>query len=389
MDDEEKVAESEVQFCINCRNQELRRTDEALTCGVAECSFQLRRVGDDKDARGRLLEAANELGMKFCYACGEELQKEEEQLMCSGDDGCGMKFVVPIQPIPKPGKEESQDVIIPEVNVKYCIVCDNGELKKTKKVLMCKGKGCKFKLQRGDDKDVGAKLQKASKELGMKYCYECGEKLEEDDNVLMCSGDDGCGMKFPLVCLIPSTPDPQQVNPKSASTQVSLPSASLRKSPDSGKHEDIVQTSNDDGSKSMQGVVSDPDRHTLSASASKRSALSADVDDSKSRRDDPLAPLSDSTATDQTFSDPLAVQKLESENSVSELPDRNNQLARKEKWTEKPPALTPPATDAAAAATKPLSSESGGRDTSGVAREPTTTETSEPDFLGKYMLANE
>ena len=186
-----KIAPSAVTHCILCGKGPMVKRNKVIACSQSRCTFRLTLDVDGTSNVEPLLQkyAAK---MKYCLYCGEELERNDEVLLCFSENGCLEKFLIREQDKLESEKEDQRTKelkIIPPTEVHYCVSCEKKELRKVRNAIACPGKHCKFRMISDDDMRV--ELLKYFN--AMQYCFSCGRSLQsKTENEAVCS----CGMTF-------------------------------------------------------------------------------------------------------------------------------------------------------------------------------------------------
>ena len=172
-----------LKYCVVC-SKPVSHADDAVTCLNTSCNF---RVTVD-DCESELHNFAEKGSMSFCYACGHEMEREDNIVVC-GTCADSIKF------------EVRTKVFISASDVVRCVLCAETVSAKSSGKLYCSGPKCKFRIMSTDSEMVTDSLLKYATEGKVRFCYACGSSVIKEAGKYIHHSSESCGLTKHLTVL--------------------------------------------------------------------------------------------------------------------------------------------------------------------------------------------
>ena len=181
MSEEDVVSLRDIKHCLLCGN---RLLDENTTVECEDVTCHLKLTAEECESQ--LFAYVKNGSMKFCYACGGEMECMDNVLIC-GSCTDSIKFDV----------FSKKELIISASEVKHCVLCASVVETKSNGKMYCSRARCKFRILNLDSQDVTKRLTEYSENGKIKHCYTCGSSASDDGKYNMCTNEDCNSARLP------------------------------------------------------------------------------------------------------------------------------------------------------------------------------------------------
>lgn len=177
----EDVTLHDLKCCVLCGTQ-LSGNGSTSRCENKSCAFQVTARG----CESQMSAYAQSGSMKYCYACGKELESDDNILACPF---CSDSVTFDVTP--------SEDEIIEASEVKNCPFCGSPMETKPSGKMYCSKSRCKFRIMDIESQQVTKALQGYSDKGKVKFCYACGSSTSDDGEYTSCTNEDCSSLRLP------------------------------------------------------------------------------------------------------------------------------------------------------------------------------------------------